>query len=137
MVFSSLNHCGLYRIFVSCLFSRGSRGFRHYIVTKYSTTIARLSSRIGNEYSARNFSDRSFLEPPWGHGRLRLWVKDVRTEKLVSPGFRGPDRSFCPRTSAGIAALTSAGPRTHSLGCFFVPDLSGSRRRRRSSDPTL
>ena len=25
------------------------------------------------------------------------------------PGFRGPDQSFCPRTSAGISAWTSAG----------------------------
>ena len=34
---------------------------------------------------------------------------DVRTEMLVFPEIRGPDRSFCPRTSAGISAWTSAG----------------------------
>ena len=34
---------------------------------------------------------------------------DVRAEMLVFPGFRGPDRSFCLRTSAGISAWTSAG----------------------------
>ena len=34
---------------------------------------------------------------------------DVRTEMLVFPGFRGPDRSFCPRTSAVISTWTSAG----------------------------
>ena len=34
---------------------------------------------------------------------------DVRTEMLVFPGFRGPDRSFCPRTSAGISVRMSAG----------------------------
>ena len=28
---------------------------------------------------------------------------DVRTKMLVFPGFRGPDRSFWPRTSAGIS----------------------------------
>ena len=64
---------------------------------------------LGNENSARSFSDRSFFQPPWGHGRPRLRVMDVRTEMLVFPGFRGPDRSFCPRTSAGISAWTSAG----------------------------
>ena len=66
-------------------------------------------SPIGNENSARSFSDRSFFEPPWGRGRPRLRVMDVRTEMLVFPGFRGPDRSFCPRTSAGISARMSAG----------------------------
>ena len=74
---------------------------------------------IGNENSARSFSDRSSFEPPWGHGRPRLRVMDVRTEMLVFPGFRGPDRSFCPRTSAGISAWTSAGypaPKLTSLG---------------------
>ena len=64
---------------------------------------------LGNENSARSFSDRSFFSPPSGHGRPRLRVMDVRTEMLVFPGFRGPDRSFCRRTSAGISAWTSAG----------------------------
>ena len=64
---------------------------------------------LRNENSARSFSDRSFFEPPRGHGRPRLRVMDVRTEMLVFPGFRGFDRSFCPRTSAGISARTSAG----------------------------
>ena len=64
---------------------------------------------IGNENSARSFSDRSFFEHPSGHGCPRLWVMDVRTEMLVFPGFRGLDRSFWPRTSAGISAWTSAG----------------------------
>ena len=66
-------------------------------------------SKIGNENSARSFSDRSFFETPSGHGRPRLRVMDVRTKMLVFPGFRGLDRSFCPRTSAGISAWTSAG----------------------------
>ena len=30
-------------------------------------------------------------------------------KRLFFPGFRGPHRSFCPRTSAGISAWTSAG----------------------------
>ena len=42
-----------------------------------------LAMVLGNENSARSFSDRSFFEPPWGHGRPRLWVMDVRTEMLV------------------------------------------------------
>ena len=63
----------------------------------------------GNENSARSFSDRSFFEHPSGHGCPRLRVMDVRTEMLNFPGFRGLDRSFCPQTSAGISAWTSAG----------------------------
>ena len=66
-------------------------------------------SLLGDENSARSFSDRSFLSPPSGRGRPRLRVMDVRTEMLVFPGFPGPDRSFCPPTSAGISAWTSAG----------------------------
>ena len=68
----------------------------------------RASTCVGNENSARSFPDRSFFEPR-GHGRPRLRVMDVRTETLVFPGFRGLDRSSCPRTSAGISAWTSAG----------------------------
>ena len=46
---------------------------------------------------------------PWRHGRPRLRVMDVCTKMLIFPGFRGLDRSFCPRTSTGISAWTSAG----------------------------
>ena len=45
---------------------------------------------------------------------------------LFFPGFRGPDRSFCPRTSAGISAGASAGYPAPKLTlwaavspCFF------------------
>ena len=52
-------------------------------------TLGALSSQqhavLGNETSAQNFSDRSFLKPPWGHGRPRLRVMDVRTEMLCFP----------------------------------------------------
>ena len=41
----------------------------------------------GNENQTRNFSDRSFLRLPWGHGRPRLRVMDVRTEMLVFEGL--------------------------------------------------
>ena len=58
---------------------------------------------------SQKFSDRSFFKAPWGHGRPRLRVMDVRTEMLIFPGFRGPDRSFCPWTSGRISARTSAG----------------------------
>ena len=74
-----------------------------------------MASKIGNENSARSFSGRSFLSPPSGRGRPRLRVMDVRTDMLVFPGFPGPDRSFCPRTSAGISAWTSAGYPTPKL----------------------
>ena len=42
-------------------------------------------------------SDRSFFEPPWGHGRPRLRVMDVRTEMLVFfQGFEGLTEVFAP-----------------------------------------
>ena len=72
-------------------------------------TMSSRLAEIGNENSARSFSDRSFFEPPQGHGRPRLRVMDVHTEMLVFPRFRGLDRSFCPWTFAGISAWTSAG----------------------------
>ena len=65
------------------------------------------------------------MKPPWGHGRPYLRVMDVRTEMLGFPGFRGPDRSFCPRASAGISAWTSAGypaPKLTLWADFFVPE---------------
>ena len=52
---------------------------------------------------------------------------DVRAEMLVFPGFRGPDRSFCPRTSAGISAWTSAGypaPKLTLWAAFSFLSLS-------------
>ena len=80
------------------------------------------------ELRERKFSPKffwpKFLKPPGGHGRPRLRVMDVRTEMLVFPGFRGPDRSFCPQTSAGISRVDVrgiSGPKTYSLGCFVVP----------------
>ena len=83
------------------------------------------AQKVGNENSARSFSDRSFFEPPWGHGRPRLRVMDVRTEMLVFPGFRGLDRSFCPRTSAGISAKIGAKKSTQT---FFVQSFSTTLR---------
>ena len=76
--------------------------------TRYSSAVpeAVLSKTVFRE---RKLSPKIFVKPPWGHGRPRLRVMDVRTEMLFFPGFRGPDRSFCPRTSAGKSARTSAG----------------------------
>ena len=58
---------------------------------------------LGNENSARSFSDPlgSWTFAPSGHGCPR--------NACFFPGFRGPDRSFWPRTSTGISAWTSAG----------------------------
>ena len=43
---------------------------------------------------------------------------DVRTEVLVFPGFRGPDRSFCPRTSSEDFSLLVAFLLV-TFSCFF------------------
>ena len=47
---------------------------------------------------------------------------------LVFPGFRGLDRGFCPRTSAGISAWTSAGYPAPKLTLWAA--FSFLRRRR-------
>ena len=58
--------------------------------------------RVGNENSARSFSDRSFFEPPWDHGRPRLRVMDVRTEMLVFfQDFGGSTEVFAPGRPPG------------------------------------
>ena len=63
-----------------------------------------LRTPVTNLCRERKFSPKfltEFFKSPWGHGRPRLRVMDVRTKMLVFPGIRGPDSSFCPRTSAG------------------------------------
>ena len=94
-----------------------------------SHSVSQKVKRIGNENSAQSFPDRSFFEPRWGHGRPRLRVMDVRAEMLGFPGFRGLDRSFCPRTSAGISAWTSAGypaPKLTLWAVFSFLNVSGA-----------
>ena len=94
-----------------------------------------LSLFLGNENSARGFSDRSFFEPPRGHGRPRLRVMDVRTKVLGFPGFQGPDRSFCPRTSAGYPgpkltwAAANGGVTNGGLRGVWPPFLEIGRNR--------
>ena len=85
---------------------------------------------LGNENSARSFSDRSFFKTLPGVMDVRAFGSWMSAPKcLFLTGCRGPDRSFCPRTSAGISAWTSTGypapkrPKTYSLGCFFVPEF--------------
>ena len=53
------------------------------------TNICVNSSRVRKQRSARNVSARSFFAPPWGHGRTRVQVIDVRTQMLVFQGFEG------------------------------------------------
>ena len=59
--------------------------------------------RIGNENSARSFSDRSLLSPAWGHGRPRLRAMDVRTEMLGFQDFQGLTEVFAPGRPPGYA----------------------------------
>ena len=49
-----------------------------------------------NEKSARDFSARSFVAPPWGHGRPRVRVTYVRTG--------------CPRSNACFSKVSRACP---------------------------
>ena len=51
-------------------------------------------------YSRERKITPKFFCTSWGHGRPCIRVTDVRTQMLVFPGFRGPPRSFWPRTSA-------------------------------------
>ena len=77
--------------------------------------------KLGNENSAEVFLTEVFFETPWGHGRPRLRVMDVRTKmRVFFAGFRGLDRSFCPRTSAGISAWMSAGYPAPKLTLWAV-----------------
>ena len=50
----------------------------------------------GRKFSPKFFRPK-FLNIPWGRGRLRLRVMDVRAEMLIFfQDFEGPDRSFGP-----------------------------------------
>ena len=76
-------------------------------------------------WGTRLFRERSPFAPPWGHGRPPVRVMDVRTQMPVCPRFWGPAQSFWPRTSARMTPgrLRISGPKTFTLGCFFVsPD---------------
>ena len=54
------------------------------------------TDNFGNENSARSFSVQNVLDTPQGRGRPCLRVMDVRTEVLVFPRFKDPDRNFDP-----------------------------------------
>ena len=96
----------------------------------YLQTIIHSRDRAG-KFSPRLFCPKFFGTPlgswtsaPSGHGRPHRIA-------CFFPGFRGPDRSFCPRTSAGISAWTSTGYLAPKLtlwaACSFlrkVADLS-------------
>ena len=81
--------------------------FRNFVQQKGGANLFWGLPKLGNENSARSSSDRSFLNPPWGHGRPRLRVMDVRTAMLVFPGLQAPDRSFCPRRPPALKTLNS------------------------------
>ena len=60
---------------------------------------------IGNENSARSFSDRSFFSPPSGHGRLRLRVMHGCPHRnacfFVLQDFEGLAEVFAPGRPPG------------------------------------
>ena len=85
---------------------------------------------IGNENSARSFSDRSFFDPPR--------VMDVRTfgswmsapKCLFFQDFKGLTEVFCPpdvRRDIRVDVRGISSPKTYSLGCFFVPEMRGRK----------
>ena len=75
------------------------------------------------------FSDRIFFWTPWGHGRPRHGRPH---RNACFPGFRGFDRSLCPRTSAGISAWTSAGYPAPKLTLWAASSSLHSRRSRQN-----
>ena len=81
---------------------------------------------VGNEKSARSFSDRSFFEPPCGHGRPCLRVMDVGTEVLAFfQDFEGLTQVLPPDVCRDIRVDVRriSGPKTYSLGRFFLPEF--------------
>ena len=82
---------------------------------------------FGNENSARSFSDRSFLNPlgswtsaPSGHGCPHRNACFSRISRAW-PKFLPPD----VRRDIRVDVRRTSGPKTYSLGCFFVPDFWG------------
>ena len=57
----------------------------------------------------------NFFCTPWGHGRPRAQVMDVRIQMLVFQDFEGLSEVFDPGRPQPC-------PETFSLGCFFVPE---------------
>ena len=83
---------------------------------------------LGDENSARSFPDRSFFEPPWVMDVHAFGSWTSMTPVLVSPGFLGLDRSFCPpdvRRDIRVDVRRISGPKTYSLGYFFVLENRG------------
>ena len=77
---------------------------------------------LGNENSARSFTDRSFLKPAWGHGRPRLRVMDFRTKMLVFfQDFEGLTEAFAPGRPPGYprGRPQSIRPRNLLFGLLF------------------
>ena len=109
-------------MFRTILVVRDSRAV-HHVWSKQDKCTASRAPRfpraLGNENPAQSFSDRSIQKPlgPWtsaplGHG--------CPPRNAFFPGFRGPDRNFCPPTSAGISAWTSAGYPAPELTLWAV-----------------
>ena len=64
------------RLFLRLFCDFGPGGPRDSCKWSLGSQCNRMDLHIGNGNSARSFSDRSFFEPPWGHGRPRLRVMD-------------------------------------------------------------
>ena len=83
---------------------------------------------IGNENSARSFSDRSFFEPPWGHG-FGSWMSAPKC--LFFPGFReGLTEVFAPGRPPGYPRRRPPDIRPQNLlfgllfrSRFFAPAI--------------
>ena len=100
---------------------------RHLARDPIGTFVGPLSLQLtkqgpGRFQQVKKFSDRSFFEPPWGHGRPRLRVMDVRAEMLVFQDFEGLTEVFAPGRPPGYprGRPQDIWPQTYSLGCFFL-----------------
>ena len=89
---------------------------------------------LGNENSARSFSDRSFLSPPSRRGRPRFGSWMPAPTCSFFQDSEGLTEVFAPdvRRDIRVDVRGISGPKTYSLGCFFVPEGQGGLPRKPS-----
>ena len=103
----------------------------HFWLEIITSRDAKSACFLGNENSARSFSDRSFLNPPRVMD-VRAFGSWMSTPKCLFffQDFEGLTEVLPPdvRRDIRVDVRGISGPKTYSLGCFFDPDFQGSRR---------